>query len=331
MKKKLDSISFYTKNSEHNELLNVEKFNKVIKSKNQKILIDDIIFQKVIHEYFENISEPFSDPSSIPTFYTTKIGAKSLKVMLSGDGGDELFWGYPRFLKSIKHLKYFRIPKLFRKLILKILRIFDRNISHGIDNNEFGDWILYKQIFLTDYDKIFKDVKFTEHIKALYKYNSKDYNKSLLFLKRNEFFGHMQRVLKKVDLASMANSLEVRVPFLDKNSIEFSLKIKPELGKNNSVPKLILKNMLNKKLKIDVKKKGKKGFSVPHDVWLRGFLKDDLIRLSNKEVFGSSYFDSKLLKNNVRLFIDGDDRINAWGIWTFYCWQRWSERYNFIK
>ena len=164
---------------------------------------------------------------------------------------------------------------------------------------------------MTDYDKIFKDVKFTEHIKALYKYNSKDYNKSLLFLKRNEFFGHMQRVLKKVDLASMANSLEVRVPFLDKNSIEFSLKIKPELGKNNSVPKLILKNMLNKKLKIDVKKEGKKGFSVPHDVWLRGFLKDDLIRLSNKEVFGSSYFDSKLLKNNVRLFIDGDDRINA--------------------
>ena len=69
--------------------------------------------------------------------------------------------------------------------------------------------------------------------------------------------------------------------------------------------------MLNKKLKIDVKKEREKGFSVPHDVWLRGFLKDDLIRLSNKEVFGSSYFDSKLLKNNVRLFIDGDDRINA--------------------
>ena len=77
--------------------------------------------------------------------------------------------------------------------------------------------------------------------------------------------------------------------------------------------------MLNKKLKIDIKKEREKGFSVPHDVWLRGFLKDDLIRLSNKEVFGSSYFDSKLLKNNVRLFIDGDDRINAQDIWTFYC------------
>ena len=330
-KTKLRSFSFYTRDSKHNEILNIEKYNKVIKSKNQKILIDDTNLLEIIGDYIENISEPLSDPSSIPTYYISKIGAKSLKVLLSGDGADELFWGYPRFLKSIKHLKYFKIPKLFRKNILKIFRIFNRKISYGIDNCEFGDWILNQQIHLTNYDKIFKGVKFSKQIRSLYKYNNKDFDKTLLFLKRNEFFGHMERVLKKVDLASMANSLEVRVPYLDKDVIEYSLKIQPELGRNNNTPKLILRNLLSKKFKIDAKNEVKKGFSVPHDEWLRGPLRKDLIRLSKKEIFASSYFDSKLLQDDVRLFLDGNDKVNSRGVWTFYCWQKWSEKYRLIK
>src|SRR5690606_28830939 len=132
-------------------------------------------------------------------------------------------------------------------------------------------------------------------------------------LKKNEFSAHLQRILKKVDLTSMENSVEVRVPFLDKNIIEFSNSIKPELTIKHNIPKYVLKKALSKKVSADLINLPKKGFSVPLEKWLHNELKEDVINeILNRPFYGEKYIDRKELITIVNDFFEKKNGVNAW-------------------
>ena len=286
-----------------------------------------------LDDHFSAFPEPFGDYSSLPTYFITKLASERCKVMLSGDGGDELFWGYPRFKNIIKHRCFFKIPFILRKYLLRILRRLGMELSYGPScYRTIGDWQRGKHCHNSDHfvEQLLPDVDNTKSMLCEYAFSGTDGRGILRWLRKNEYYAHMQRVLIKVDRASMGNSLEVRVPFLDRDVISFSERIDPALGICHEEEKRILKFALASKVTPKLKNDRKLGFSVPIDVWLRGVLRpqvEDL--LLNRPVFGEIHMNTPELKAFVLGYLD-ESHDNHWGIWILFALQKWADRYDLI-
>lgn len=287
---------------------------------------DDIV--KNIEEHFKYYPEPFGDYSSIPTFVITKAAKKKHTVMLSGDGGDELFFGYPRMYDVLNKKKWFLIPFSIRKPLVKIankLKIINSLGPYYYKTIE--EWVQAKQmqIFPDKLNSIVQKVNYSAEMQSLFKIPKEKSSKTILhWLRFNEFYGHMQRVLIKVDRASMGNSLEVRVPFLDKESIDFAWKNTPLSLKNHAELKQILKQCLEIYFPKEIIEQKKKGFGVPIEYWLKNQLKTDVETfIFKKPIYGEGIINSKALRQYVKDFYDEKFK-GGWGVWHIYAWQKWA-------
>ena len=284
-------------------------------------------------EHFNSLNVPFGDYSSLPTYLVTQIARQNNTVMLSGDGGDELFWGYPRFLNVVNHFNWFGFPKGIRTGGAGLMRRAGRRVSFGVSNHDTVEkWVLAQQCHNSpkSLESLLPGLGFSSEILKTYTPVKKITSKEdlLQWLRWNEFYGHLQRVLAKVDLTSMGNSLEVRVPFLDKRMIEFAWDVKPGLGISHQNPKTILKNLLGKNLGTTVINNKKRGFSVPIRRFLRKELKQDFRNhLLDVPLFGEPLWNKKELENKVNLFLEHDQE-NEWGMWILYAMQKWATRYQ---
>ncbi|MGY0392950.1 asparagine synthase (glutamine-hydrolyzing) [Bizionia sp. KMM 8389] len=281
----------------------------------------------VVDAHFKAMPEPFGDYSSIPTYVICQKARAHATVMLSGDGGDELFWGYPRFRTSLQQAHWFNYPLWVRKIILPILRKLKRKSPWGLQVfGRFSDWILNKQIHFSGINQFMPRTNFTAAVYSSYDYKGPLTKPSVLqYLKKNEFYAHMQRILKKVDMTSMAHSLEVRVPFLDKEMIAFSNKVKSGFTIDHNRPKLLLKDSLYEKIPESLVNTEKKGFSVPIKSWLKNELKADFLdTVLNKPFYGTAHVDLFFLKQQIDDFYNEEGNVDVWGLWHIYAWQKWA-------
>ena len=285
----------------------------------------------VLDDHFEKMGEPFGDYSSLPTYLVSRIAAQEHKVMLSGDGGDELFWGYPRFLKTASHRHWYRMPRALRRVAAAGMRRMGVDVSYGVSAfEEPHDWVLRQHIHQPGdlLDRAFGNTPFPEHLLKLYcPYRPlRNHFETLQFLRWNEFYAHLQRVLTKVDRASMANSLEVRVPFLDRRVIELAWRLRPGLGKRHREPKILLKKALAQKVGPELVTRVKKGFGVPIRAWLQRELREEVSDLLlGSDWYGAECFDVRPLRKAVEDFLF-HDRGNEWGVWILYAWQKWARQ-----
>lgn len=293
--------------------------------------VETITEKQILNEFdshFKYLSEPFGDYSSLPTHVVTKMASKDNTVMLSGDGGDELFLGYPRMLHVYKNRLFFLFPMFFRKIIFGILRRL--NLVKTYAPNSFqtiGEWVLNKQLKINQgiLNSAFTDIDFSIEHKELYTRKSVFSGKSLLsWLRWNEFYAHMQRVLIKVDRTSMGNSIEVRVPFLDKESITYAWQTQIKQYQSNDDLKRELKASLASFIPKPLIEKKKKGFSIPLHDWLHYELKDEVNQLVfDTKFYGENSFDADVLRNYVKDYY-ANKHSNAWGVWHIYAWQKWA-------
>lgn len=220
--------------------------------------------------------EPMADFSIIPTYWVSKLAKQQVTVALSGDGGDELFFGYERFASIAKNIHFQHYPYPIKALLYKgdqylthnkrvnsVLLANKQSKAHQALHNRFSDqWI----------NNLFPDL---QNIQLPDSYNTYNYANTrsiedlIQKMRKAEFYGMMQKTLRKVDLASMGNSLEVRVPFLKKSFIETSLRIDPLLSFDLHKKKELLKKLLKQKYPTAPIDNVKRGFSVPFGDWLR--------------------------------------------------------------
>jgi len=248
--------------------------------------------------------EPFSDASQIPTFLLSKMTRDHVTVSLSGDGGDELFGGYNRYVWSRSIWQYLnKFPLPIRKIIQNILMTFPPltwnklidNISHLLPRkmrfNNMGDKI-HKLANLFDspnqsymYSKLISHWdNTTDLVLGLKKEPHTILSDNNKYLKELSFTENMMYIdsisylpddiLVKVDRASMGVSLETRVPFLDHNLIEFSWKIPLHMKILEGEGKWLLKEVLYKYVPRKLVDRPKMGFGIPIDSWLRGPLRE---------------------------------------------------------
>lgn len=296
---------------------------------NQKIIKanpSDILEE--MEDFFDKCPEPFGDYSSLPTYLISKHAVKNHKVMLSGDGGDELFYGYPRFSHIAKNRIWFKIPFKLRRQLVSFLKKFKVITTPApYYYKTISEWQVAKnlQVFPDILDKLVPNTSFSNELKSLYQLDGSKSKKALLHaLRHNEFYAHMQRVLIKVDRASMANSLEVRVPFLDKESIDFSWQLESDLLKHNTLKK-VLKECLGHYVPESLINMKKMGFTVPLEDWLHNELKEDVWHhIFEIPFYGAEFLDVNYLKSGVKNFYNSKGPFSSWSIWHIYAWQKWA-------
>ncbi len=290
---------------------------QVVKFDNQQLL-------GIYEDHFEDMTEPIADYSSLPTYLVSRIARKTNTVMLSGDGGDELFWGYPRFLTFTNSVPYFQIPGKFpRKLTKKILKSLGKDITGFLGESNLGEANMAFQSYLDPeiIHELTSNYHISKHTLNGYCFDSTSKREALNYLRRNEFYFHLQKILVKVDRMSMANSLEVRVPLLDKLVIEASESFCSSLGSKHRILKKLLKEELFSYLPKYLLEKQKRGFTPPLLEWSKNQLKDeilDVIYSDSQKLQLNKKAKEKILKN---YFEDG--KVSIESLWTIFTLMKW--------
>ncbi len=296
---------------------------------------------ETIKDNTKAFSEPFSDYSSIPTLILSKFAREKVTVALSGDGGDELFWGYPRNLKMLKEGMAFKNNKLMRLLNFSVEKLKGGKKvirKRHFEVNDFPAYY-YRSLFITGAEQwlpeLYEDkIEEAFFLREIYKEKyASDINEDTIMnvLRKLEFDIHLQRILIKVDRASMFHSLEVRVPILSNEMIDYSSTLNYNECIKNGHGKFNLKELLVKKTNKQLVYQPKKGFVIPIGAWLRNELKKDV---EDKLMNMPSDFIHLFNKNEMeRILKQHNDTTHDWGwlIWSLYSLVNWNGAHRNVR
>lgn len=234
--------------------------------------------------------EPFSDSSAIPTLIVSKMARKYVKVALSGEGGDELFFGYGSHIWA-KRLSN-PISRLLHRPISSFLKEIPSNrFKRASTLFRYSDYDTIQSHIFSQEQYCFSKVEINSLLNG--NYNSvlnTDYGKQRMLtpIEKQALFDFKiylkDDLLTKVDRASMYYSLETRVPFLDHNIVEFAINLSPGLKLRNGTSKYILKKLLYTQIPEKYFQRKKQGFAIPLKFWLQKELKYLIDNYLGKEV-----------------------------------------------
>jgi asparagine synthase (glutamine-hydrolysing) len=239
---------------------------------------------ELLEELAYHLDEPFGDPSAIPTYMVSKLAAEHVKVALSGDGGDELFAGYDKYVVESRQ----RVWRLLPRAAGHLLGALAERLPEGLRGRRFARHVALpsRERYLdavTLFDRERQRRLFRPEILAgLGGYDP--WRAELLRppaaahwlseLQALDLRGYLPLdILTKVDRMSMAHSLEVRPPLLDHRLVEFAARIPPELQLRNGETKSLFKRALAGLLPEQTIRRPKRGFAIPLGLWFRGELK----------------------------------------------------------
>jgi asparagine synthase (glutamine-hydrolysing) len=291
-------------------------------------------------------SEPFADSSAIPTYYVAKMTKDFVKVVLTGDAGDENFAGYPRYLRSQWVAWFTKLPeKVRRDWMPYLLRIgaslhwrektFNRlaDFLELLSSNQARNYAEQIKVFnAKERNGIYSQemvhaLAHTDPLRYLVeKYEegeTEDPLNKLLYLDIHSYLP--EDLLVKTDIASMANSLEARIPFLDHHFMEFVAQIPSQLKLKGSRTKFILKKAFSDFLPLDISKRRKMGFGVPMARWIREDLRNYVYDiLLDRKALQREYFRregiEQLLEEHLSLRYDHSAKI--WALLFLEVWFR---------
>ena len=274
--------------------------------------------------------EPFGDYSVFPTLMVSRLASRDHKVVLSGDGGDELYWGYPsRFGRLIQLTDDLRSPLWMRRLRWGMKRVLSRVNDRCLLMDSLGNAHRAMHARLPEglLKNIFPSLPAWPSGNNLYAYDGRDPDRIAQLSRWHELVHHLTMVLMKVDRASMYNSLEVRVPLLDRQVIDVAAKIdwRDCLHVGQKMGKLPLRHTLARMVKY--KTLGKRGFEVPMAAWLKTSLKEMFEEqvLKRTDILGLE-INRRALCRVFEIHVNG--RYNyARGLWPLLSLALWEKRY----
>jgi asparagine synthase (glutamine-hydrolysing) len=298
--------------------------------------------------------EPFSDSSQIPTYLVSKLARGSVAVSLSGDGGDELFGGYNRYALTKKFWNLVGpLPRPIRTLAASVLRaappdridtafrilrpLLPKSLHYGTPGNKahkLADFLLLDGPQAVYYralshsknpSEIVLDSSEPSTIRECIAELSANMRIEEVMMLTDLLQYLPDDILTKVDRASMAVSLEARVPLLDHRVVEFAWKLPPRLKINKGDSKWILRQVLNKYVPRHLIERPKMGFGIPVDAWLRGPLRDWAeTLLDERRLESEGYLRPGPIRKIWKAHLSGH------GAWQYHLWdvlmfQSWLE------
>ena len=304
----------------HTDLLTVDKANEII---------DKII---------DNMDEPFADSSAIPTYFVSRLASDYVKVVLTGDGGDEIFAGYSKYLIGYYSQKYNALPSFFKTGIfapimralpakgslhrkaLKVIENAKRPVyEQRLRLMQLGcDEETYKALVRPEYQVDFDSI---EPVYLKYSGHTDEISQALYTDFKTVLEGDM---FVKVDRMSMLNSIETRTPMVAGGVLDVAVKIPSRFKINKHNQKIILKDVFSDILPKELIQKSKRGFGVPIDYWFRHEWKEKIEDCFFVECFPNDVLNSKKVQSLWQLHLKKKDNCVAllWSIYVLLCWMK---------
>ena len=323
----LEVFTIGSDSKKHDESERATKFANALHVNQHVWRLNGAEMQNYWSEATASLHEPLADFSILPTYLVSKLARKHVTVALSGDGGDELFFGYERFWSVANNLSFQHWPQALRKRLYQADKaVFgNRHVNSllALKNQAAAHESLHSRITDAWLHRIAPDLQSVSLPDEwdVYRYDdTRDLRTLMAHMRKAEFYGMMQKTLRKVDLASMQNSLEVRVPFLQKKTIEAALQIDPLISVKKGSRKKLLQNMLADRIPAVHDEKDKKGFTVPLRKWitedLKSDFKDSLSQLAKRHAFLNMVGLDRLLQTHL----SGAEDLK-WPLFTLYALQ----------
>ncbi len=303
---------------------------------------------EVLPMLVEHYGEPYADSSAVPTYYVAKETRKHVTVALNGDGGDESFAGYERYAAMELSEKYRRVPSFLRESVIKetvnliptspTKRSMARSVQRLLDGvsrprvDRYTHWV---SVFNDEtkkplYSNFFREQTLQADAAGLLgtwfkRANGIGIVDAMLLTDQMTYLPN--DLLVKVDIATMAVSLEARSPFLDHHVIEFAASLPQNLKLRRLTTKYLLKKVLRKLLPSENLNRRKMGFGVPIGHWFRGKMQPFLreVILSDKAL-RRGLFKPETVRQLVELHTRGE-RDYSHQLWTLLMLELWFNRF----
>jgi len=353
---KVKTFSIGNENKSYDESKYAKQVAKYLNTDHEELIISDKEIVDKIPNILSHLNEPIGDSSFIPTYLVSELAKKKVKVSLTGDAGDEIFGGYNRYTK-IKTMNYFyKLPKVVKKIIskshnllnqknlnylnivIKLLPFYKnefyldekiRKILLRIDPNQTqNDFLLSffmnesskNNVIKTEFQSNHNILENFNKVLDDQKFSNISIEEKMMYLDTINYLPN--DILFKVDRASMANSLETRAPFLDKDLYEFSVNLPFSLKIKNGKGKYILRKILKNKIPNNLIDRPKAGFSIPIGQWIKKPLLDwSENLLSKKNIEKSGLLNFNNIEKIWKLHKNGYDHSSI--LWSILVFQEW--------
>jgi len=291
--------------------------------------IDENLLLEILPDSLDAYDEPFYDSSSIPTYLVSKLMSQTSKVALSGDGGDELLGGYQRYTWS-NYNSYIPFPLNTPLSFLSKLLIKSNFISQG--TNQYLSMLNSSPKHR--YESFFVDRNFTRILGVQefdYDFISNNWvetDDNFKSMQVTDYKFYLPEVMMtKVDRASMANSLEIRSPFVDHKLIEYIMSVNSNGYTSTRDKKKPLKRYLNNEFEKEFLSRKKMGFAVPLEGWIKKELRNEIFGTIDSE---TSFIKDKLNFNIADLFkeLDKGNKSYKNRIWKLYVLEKCIQKYK---
>ncbi len=332
MNEPVKTFSIGFKEDKYNELQYARAVADKFKTEHHEFVVEPNALD-LVERIAWHFDEPFGGPSAIPTFIVSEIARKFVKVVLTGDGGDEIFAGYDSYPHALGRRKLAHIPRWLRSAIA-------RGIGDRLPDTARGkrflqamplDNVYHHSVGLSEATK--QRLFSADFLKKLGGLDSYSIVERSVLDGETEYltlFTHLDamhylpdNVLVKVDRMSMANSLETRALFLDHEVAELAATMPAKLKLNDGVSKYILKKSMDDLIPESIKSRGKWGFALPVATWFRGDLRDVITSVVEK-TRGSGIFNHGFLEQKLKEHLAGQ-RNHQRILWTLMMFDLWNE------
>ncbi|MDH4196648.1 MAG: asparagine synthase (glutamine-hydrolyzing) [Candidatus Aminicenantes bacterium] len=339
------SIGF--KEESFDEIPYARQISEAFHTDHTEFVVESAQVKGLVPHLMEYLDEPLADASIIPTYIISSLARPNVTVALAGDGGDELFCGYDTYKAWRVARRYRKLPKLIRTTLARkvagLLPASEKRLSFEFKAKKFLAGIDYPpevanaiwwgayppaektSLFAPDFQEVISRDPFEPIHDHLARYAPDDELDRLSYLDLKLYL--QDDLLVKVDRMSMANSLEIRVPFLDYTFVEFAASIPHSLKLKGMTTKHILKKAMEKKLPAEILERKKIGFDIPLGPWLQSELKEfahDV--LSPNRLKSHGYFNETYVRRILDEHMNGTHNHRQL-LWPLIIFQFWYDRY----
>ncbi len=344
---KIKTFSIGFKEKSFNELDYAQKVASLFGTDHQEFVVESNVVKELVPVLMNYLDEPLADASIIPTYIISKLARQYVTVALAGEGGDELFAGYDTY-KAYKVARFYRkVPRFVRQNLVKkavnLLPASKKRLSFEFKAKKFILGVEYppeianfiwwgaytpkekERLFSAELNSLLQEEPYAPVYFHLQNCRARETLNKLGYLDMKLYL--QDDLLVKADRMSMANSLEIRVPFLDYTFVEFAASIPSSLKLSGWDSKYILKKTIRKLLPREILSRRKIGFDIPLGVWIKNELKDFVSTvLSSSNLKKHNLFNSSHIQKLLDEHFQGTHNHRQL-LWPLIIFQFWYDRY----